>query len=954
VVTHPQLKPRVLAGQLHRLDDGRELALPFVYHDPITRKFALVIPPVLAHLEMKEWARLMTEVAEDTGHSVPAYVRDGTTVLGLGALEMFLESGVEPDDAELSVMSEPPATQRHKLRAREQEITEQKRQIAEREREASEQEQSLVRMAAELSTRESSLARREQQIATAHADLDTREQELNERKQRSSVVDPHAANVVPEGEWQEVRSDDAVSIAREPATVVAELSEVSRSIAPYQVDDSEVSDVALPGGARGAPPPLRKRSRHPPPLLAGQSSTSALPQAPSLRHSPPPLRPKPAEALAAIPVALSNPPPLRPPPAELRGAGQVSRSNPPPPLRAQAGEGLAAVPITRSNPPPPLPTTHSAEPPPPLPRSSERPQAVPAQSRPLSNRPPAAANEPSGATRASVPAPAAARASSPPAAAAPARISVAPNSLRPSGLPPAPEPPEGFATLEAPGVMLREDPSELWLFVKLDGGPAQTFAQDPELLVQLGEAGGRPMVVLALAGAASQVVRIVLDGLATSTRALLERLAQNFRVQLALYADGQLEATRVVAAPRESNARAILERLAKPRATPKMGAVKATEQVTRRPPPLRDEQIPFGAARAEPASTASVLDAVRKLEVWSKPEKVDQALLVFSVPKHVIEASSRRALRAAIGFGVALPPVLVARALEHKLADGNAQLVTEQLAAFRHRIERGHNDLDPKATMHNWERLFAQADEVDLAVEAELRTWVERSARESGGPPPDLPLSSAELRRDLGDPGRRLEAIRELCRRAHVSALAPIFGVLDELSPEEVAGAVVALLIFREQAGDGLVAALGSPSQHVRHACALGLGQLKLRRTLPALLKQMEVEPTPSWAEMARALGDFGLPALNNVIRGLKEGERRERFMVGLAHLANHGCAEEVKSLESDPDSTIALAARQALARRSRMEWDDQAVRNQQALRDNSPETRFSQVFYTEAARVTA
>jgi hypothetical protein len=35
------------------------------------------------------------------------------------------------------------------------------------------------------------------------------------------------------------------------------------------------------------------------------------------------------------------------------------------------------------------------------------------------------------------------------------------------------------------------------------------------------------------------------------------------------------------------------------------------------------------------------------------------------------------------------------------------------------------------------------------------------------------------------------------------------------------------------------------------------------------------------------------------------------------------------------------------------MEWDDQAVRNQQQLRDNSPETRFSQVFYAELARAT-
>jgi hypothetical protein len=35
--THPELKQRALGGLLHRLDDGRELALPFVYHDPDAR-----------------------------------------------------------------------------------------------------------------------------------------------------------------------------------------------------------------------------------------------------------------------------------------------------------------------------------------------------------------------------------------------------------------------------------------------------------------------------------------------------------------------------------------------------------------------------------------------------------------------------------------------------------------------------------------------------------------------------------------------------------------------------------------------------------------------------------------------------------------------------------------------------------------------------------------------------
>ena len=54
VQTHPELRERALAGTLHRLDDGRELAVPYVYHDPEARKFALVLPAVLAHTELSE------------------------------------------------------------------------------------------------------------------------------------------------------------------------------------------------------------------------------------------------------------------------------------------------------------------------------------------------------------------------------------------------------------------------------------------------------------------------------------------------------------------------------------------------------------------------------------------------------------------------------------------------------------------------------------------------------------------------------------------------------------------------------------------------------------------------------------------------------------------------------------------------------------------------------------
>jgi hypothetical protein len=869
VMTDPALKPRVLAGQLHRLDDGRELALPFVYHDPLAHKFALVIPPVLAHLEMKEWARLMTEVAEDTGSPVPEYVRDGTTVLGLPALELFLESGIEPDDTELSDVAQraAPAADREKaLHARDQALAERERVMVKREREIAEQEQSLLRLAGDLSARDDSLTRREQQVATAHADLEAREAEVAEQRARArgdAGKGKTGARGAAAGQWQEVRVASAGFESDSAATVV---SEVPQPIDPaYEVQDSELRDVAQAEVARPAP--------------AGAAARGS--------HTPPPLKRN---------NAPRTPPPLRPSQPTMAAVAAVN---------APASAGAAVTPVApaprgRSSAPPPMPSAAEAQ------RASRAPEAT---AEPL---------------RASVPSP-----------------------------PHVPDPPVGFTASAPLSMATRFADNELWLFVQLDAKRAAVYDEEAELLVQLIEVDGRPVVMFALLGAANAVARAALDALAADTRAILERIERVFRAQVAVYVAGELRSTRMILAPREQNARAVLERIARPRPTPSAQASDAIERALKRPPPVRDEQLPFGPPRPQAASTASVLSALERLEQWAQPEKLEQALLVYSIPKHVIDASVRRALRAAIGFGIALPPRLSELAIEHKLADGKPQLVREQLAAFKQRIERGQNDLDAADSLRNWEKLFAQAEELDLVLDSSLRAWVERTAKESGAPPPDLPMSAAELRRDLGDPGRRIEAVRELCRRGHSSALASIFEVLEELSPEEVATAVANLLVFGEQAADGLVTALGSPSQYVRHACALGLGQLRSRRSLAPLIRQIETESTASWTEMARALGDFGPAALRNVSRAIQGSDRRERLMVGLAHLANHGAAEEVKTLESDPEPAIAHAARQALARCSRMEWDDQAVRNQQQLRDNSPETRFSQVFYAELARAT-
>jgi HEAT repeat protein len=243
-------------------------------------------------------------------------------------------------------------------------------------------------------------------------------------------------------------------------------------------------------------------------------------------------------------------------------------------------------------------------------------------------------------------------------------------------------------------------------------------------------------------------------------------------------------------------------------------------------------------------------------------------------------------------------------------------------------------------------------------VESETRVAPQGSAPTAPiAPPiaadPDLHVLALEaVHGQLSDPSKRVPALLEIGRRRDPSSVNPVFSLLDTLPPEHVIYAVACLALFGERAAEALIAGLGSPQAVVRQACAIALGKLKLRRGLAPLLEQLETEPSPAWQELARALGDFGLAALRALARGIHNSQRRERLMVALAHLANHGCNQDLENMERDPDAVLALAARQALARRSRLHWEDEAVRRGGTLKDATPEARLSQALYATLEHV--
>jgi hypothetical protein len=89
----PALAALARAGTLHHIAEGVELALPFVYHDPLARVFVLVVPEGLRHRALAARAEVMARLAVDTLHSVPSYVRDIELVVGSRELTRRLDTG---------------------------------------------------------------------------------------------------------------------------------------------------------------------------------------------------------------------------------------------------------------------------------------------------------------------------------------------------------------------------------------------------------------------------------------------------------------------------------------------------------------------------------------------------------------------------------------------------------------------------------------------------------------------------------------------------------------------------------------------------------------------------------------------------------------------------------------------------------------------------------------------
>jgi len=851
VATHPELKVRVRSGDLHRLEDGHDLALPFVYHDPEAHKFALVIPIVLGHLELKERAKLMNSLAEDSSHEVPRYVRECTTVIGLNALDIFL---LEPSSSKLEDFSKLSAEQKARY------LAESERELKQRERVLAGRERDIAAMAETIAAREERSRIREQQLDVRQRDLVHREQQLEQRLEpitkRSSTYPPS----VLDGEWREISSFPPQSTHVQSSD---ELTFIDHSLERV-VGDEEFVELDSP-------------------ITLSEEQTHDTDHSKTRTSGPPPLK---------LRAGVSPPPLVR------RGL-----SDPPYDCSDDQLTSVAPGPTEGEVSPPPLPNSRTS------------------------------LNSTRRVTDSDV---------------------IAVTS-------PEVEPPAHFLSSEDLQIAIVLE-QELWLFVRLEDVHIYSYRRSLELLIQYCDYRDYPMVFLTLVTERKEefwIRRSVLDPYQESDREIVEALARSFAANIVMYVGGEYLQTLRVAAPRETIAKQILERVAKTSAKGerRISSADARELAFEEPPPVFSQALPFGPRRGETATLISTATEVDRLISWMSPDKLQYAALTYSIPLPEIDKSIKRVLGEAVRFGIALSDELCEKAVATGLAVNQADLIDKQIKSFASEVRHAGSTFDREAILANWSKLIDLADRFEVAVDDTIRSLAKASqipgATYSIEPPRYHSLSTAQLRDRLKQTDLDPEVVRELCRRRDSALLKEIFQALKRMRQEDLFRAMPDVLRFKDTATEELIKALSSDLAHLRHAAALALARLKPRSAIAPLIKQLEIEKTSVWSEIARSIGDFGEDALKPVVQALRRSEGTDqRFVVIFVHLVNNGCSQQIGKLEKDANGRIASAARKATAQYSRVKWEDLSIRENRPLNNQSTTLKNSQIFFAELAEL--
>ena len=849
VGTDPELRDAALSGALHRFEGGEELAIPFVFHDPDARRFALVVPDSLRHRELPERVRLLQSLAEDTAHAISPYVREAHVVIGVNELAQYLaEVGTA---ARTEALKEQLREQEEQLRKLGEQLEQREGDLTGRDQQLSKREQRLKARAEEVTRREDDLRSAGEEGEAQHRDLAMREEELAHRlaalKQREEELGRRLAAAASQ---PPPTIPSSVPPAPPPAEDIQEVDDVEEL---EEIDELQAVDTNARAVLTGAVRVVEERSE----VAALDNEVEDIVDDDDVEE----LDDDDVREVTGV-TAVGDP-------TTPGGTDAVLESR-----RTEIASGvIAGVPVA---------------------------------------------------------------------------------------------PPAGFLE-DREREMAATLADGVWLFAKLEEGQEQGFRGGADLLAQLVVVQGYPVVVLALVESAEGrplVCRMALDPGDAEHRAVLESLRQRFEATVAIFGPaGNFERTVELAAPRRVNVAMLLERVTRMMAAAKTDGPTAVERALAAPPPVSEASHPFQSEDLPPSENA--LEASKRLArlfEWSTPEKLDRALLALSVPRDVVDGSMRSILEDTVRFGLALPGPLVSRAVSVGVAPEPGELVTRQIAAFRETIDLpDRSGLTLEDIADNWEQLLAAAGDSEITVDTETHDLAWSAIRKVRGDstgsaaladidPSKLPdMGKPELVMLLDHPKVRRDAALELLRRSDPELLETLYKAVRKMPRSEVVRVVPRIIEFGESAGDALIDGLNARKTFVRQASAIALGHLKLRRAVVPLVHLLTNEPSEIWREIARVLGEFGTAAFRAISRALKDPKGfEERFILTLAHLANHGCEAKVERLTKDEDRSVAVMALQALNLQKAAQQTRAMVRGESPLAEDDGVLAFSRRFYEE------
>jgi len=255
------------------------------------------------------------------------------------------------------------------------------------------------------------------------------------------------------------------------------------------------------------------------------------------------------------------------------------------------------------------------------------------------------------------------------------------------------------------------DDEELWVFIRVGADDHDAFTEaSSDLLLQLKTVDQLPVCILALTDERTHAVRrAYLNPVRSADGRTLELLRRDFHATVVVYGE-HCELLRMfrLEAPRAANAKVILGRVDRtPQSLPEhwQAAVDACRLA---PPPVSQVDHPF-VLRDHAPTAAEALRQLRRLEAWSSPQRIEEALMVLSVPKTVFELSRRRVVADALRFGLAMSNVLVFQAVHFGFASDAQELVAALARRFDEIVAgastQGLDDAQMQANRKALERL---------------------------------------------------------------------------------------------------------------------------------------------------------------------------------------------------------------------------------------------------------